>query len=149
MISEYGGEKINREQAQALRKAVRVEFIYVLQILNCFDLICLQKLASHVITVSHDYHLDSRENLIGDHGTLYDMKWFAGFHYMAAFANAELLQMDANAGFTKIDAAARPGHLDNDSSERLFLYATEDIYNNEEIFTSYGHQYFAVTGVPV
>ena len=77
------------------------------------------------------------------------MKWFAGFHYMAAFANAELLQMDANAGFTKIDAAARPGHLDNDSSERLFLYATEDIYNNEEIFTSYGHQYFAVTRVPV
>jgi len=102
-----------------------------------------QKRASHIATINHDLHLDSNENLVGAFGTVYDVRHYAGFHYAGGYANAKKHLKDANARFKTIDAAARPGQPDNTHAVRLFLVAKADIYNREEIFTSYGRRYFA------
>ena len=79
---------------------------------------------------------------MGAFGTVYDTRHYAGFHYAGGYANAKKLLKDANAVFKNITAAARPGQPDNTHAERLFLVAKADIYNGEEIFTSYGRKYF-------
>ena len=147
IVSEYGGNLIDHIISIILRRSVWTDKILPIHSFGSKILI-FQGEDTHIgsVTAQHEY-LDSREGLVGLNGTIYDIKWYAKFHYLAGFINTSATNAGSNCEFLRIDASARQGMVDNTNARRLFVRATQDIYLDEEFLLFYGTGYLKRHGM--
>lgn len=70
-------------------------------------------------------------------------KWFAQRHLAGGLANTALTKDDCNAEYFRISGGARDDvpEMEDAPGVRLFLRATRDIDDGEEVLVWYGRQY--------